>query len=47
MTIQILPASYYKRAYENNLQMVGVEDRLPQWMGTSVDWKNFDENNGD
>lgn len=42
-TIQILPAIYFKTGFENNLTLVGVEDRLPQWMGNSTDFQNFDD----
>lgn len=42
-TIQLLPASYYQAGFKNNLVMTGTEDRLPQWMGNDVDFKNFDE----
>jgi len=43
--LKMLPVSYYKRAYENNLIMVGVEDGMPQWLGTDVNWTNFEKNN--
>lgn len=45
-TLKAQPASLYKRAYENNLMLVGVENGMPQWMGDETDWANF-ENNAD
>lgn len=42
-TIQILPASYFKSAFNNNLLLCGVEERLPLWIGRSVDFQNFSD----
>lgn len=42
-SIQILPAAYYHTIFENNLSICGVEDRLPQLVGSDVDFKNFND----
>jgi hypothetical protein len=47
-TIKILPASYYQSIFNNNLQICGVEDRMPLLLGNKVDMANFfDETNND
>lgn len=40
-TIAVLPARYYHAIFDNNLQIVGVEDRLPMLIGDGVDFMNF------
>lgn len=41
--LQSLPASYYKAIWNNNLSICGVENGMPQLIGTSVDLMNFFE----
>lgn len=42
-SLQLLPASYFKAIWNNNLSICGVEERLPLLIGTSVNFKNFEE----
>jgi hypothetical protein len=41
--LKMLPASYYKAIWNNNLTICGVENERPQLLGNSVDLMNFFE----
>jgi len=46
--LKMLPASYYKSIWRNNLSICGVENGMPMLIGDSVDMMNFfDETNND
>ena len=40
-SIKPLPASYYNAIFNNNLLITGVEERMPQLVGSKTDWENF------
>jgi len=40
--LKAITAREYKLAFDCGLQMVGVEDNLPQWLGDNKQWGKYE-----